>query len=291
MASHSRTPDAVTNRRLSHPMPPKFACPAKTYEPLNCCAYCRSEEQLSKEHIISYGLGGELIFPKASCESCRKATSKVEDFILRKYLCALRSHLSLPSRNPAGRPDGYKLKLWKNGRSWTQKVPLSRHPGDVRFVMFEPPGHVVSRPVGQATYSVRLVQGVIFADAQDRLRALGADGSEDKVVLNAMALARLIAKIGHSYAIAELGLEAFEQTYVNHLVRAEASDWNYWLGGYDRGRPVEATALHELKFLRRGQELSTIVHLFVPYCPRDAYEIVVGRLRPDVEIPQHLCLS
>jgi hypothetical protein len=226
--------------------------------------YCPSDVQLSTEHIISYGLGGELIFLKASCESCRIATSKVEDFILRKYLCALRSHLSLPSRNPAGRPDGYKLKLSRNGRPpWTQKVPISKHTGDVRFVMFDPPGRVAGPPVNQQTYNVRLVTGRIFSDWENRLRALGADGAEDKVAINATALARIIAKIGHPYAIAELGIEAFEETYVNHLVRAEASDWNYWVGGYDRGRIVEPLALRELKFVQRGQDLSTIV----PLCP------------------------
>jgi hypothetical protein len=272
-------------------MPPDFPYPEKLYQPLNRCAYCPSDVQLSTEHIISLGLGGKLIFPKASCESCRKATSKVEDFILRKYLCALRSHLSLPSRNPGGRPESYKLKLYKNGRSWTQKVPLSKHPGDVRFVMFEPPGRVAGRPLEQPTYSIRLVEGVIFPDAKERLRALGADGAKDKVAVNAMALARIVAKIGLSYAIAELGLDAFEQTYVNHLVRAEAADWHHWIGGYDRGRIVEPVTLHELRLLRRGQDLSTIVHLFVPYCPRDAYEVVVGRLRPGSELPPELQLK
>jgi hypothetical protein len=157
--------------------------------------------------------------------------------------------------------------------------------------MFDPPGRVAGRAVEQPTYSIRLVEGIIFPDAEDRLRALGADGAEDKVAVNAMQLARVIAKIGHAYAVAELGLDAFEETYVSHLVRAEASDWNYWIGGYDRGQIAGPTTLHELKFLRRGQELSTIVHLFVPYCLRDAYEVVVGRLRPDFEVPAGLRLE
>ena len=266
-------------------MPAKFPYPAKLYQPLHRCAYCLSDMELSTEHVISYGLGGELIFPKASCESCRQATSKVEDFILRKYLCALLS------RNPAGRPNGYKLKLWKDGRSWTQKVALSKHPGDVRFVMFDPPGRIAGRAVEQTTHNIRLVEGIIFPDAEGRLRALGADGAEDKVAVNAMKLARIIAKIGHAYAVAELGLDAFEETYVSHLVRADASDWHYWIGSYDRGRVAQPATLHELKFLRRGQDLSTIVHLFVPYCVRDAYEVVVGRLRPGFEIPAALCLE
>jgi hypothetical protein len=51
---------------------------------------------------------------------------------------------------------------------------------------------------------------------------------------------------------------------------------------------VSAQELHELRFLRRGDDVSVIVHLLVPYCPRYAYEVVVGRLRPNIAIPVHL---
>lgn len=96
--------------------------------------YCPSTEYLSDEHIIALGLGGNLVFPKASCELHRKATCKVEDFVLRRYLCPLRSHLSLPSRNPRLRPNRYPLLLRNGTYSWKKNVKLSQHPGVVRFV-------------------------------------------------------------------------------------------------------------------------------------------------------------
>lgn len=167
-------------------------------------------------------------------------------------------------------------------------MKLADHPGFVRFMMFDPPGRVAGRNRQQATYSVRFIDTEIFPDIAARLARLGADSFEDKVTINAMALARLLAKIGHSFAVAELGFEAFEEMYVAHLVGAQAPDWNYWVGGYDRGRDITPRELHELRFLRRGNEVSAIVHLLVPYCPRYAYEVIVGRLRQEVEIPQHL---
>ncbi len=271
---------------MSLKSPPEFPYPSKVYPPLNRCAYCLSTANLSKEHIIPFGFGGQLIIPKASCKAHRESTSKFEDFILRKYLCALRSHLGLPSRKPADRPDGYVLKLRRGSHSWKQKVKLADHPGFVRFMMFaEGPGRVAGRPREQATWSVRFINAEIFPDIVVRLARLGADSFEDAVSINAMDLARLIAKIGHCFAIAELGFDAFEELYVTHLVTSEAKDWNYWVGGYDRGRNVVARELHELRFLRRGDDLSVIVHLIVPYCPRYGYEVVVGRLRPNVQIP------
>lgn len=265
---------------------PKFPYPSKVYAPLDRCLYCAETENLSKEHIIPLGFGGELIVPRASCKTHREATSKVEDFVLRKYLCALRSHLGLPSRKPLHRPDGYMLTLRRGTHSWKKKVKLADHPGFVRFMIFtDPPGRVLGRARQQETWSVRPVDVEIFPDIALRLARLGADGFEDKVTISAMMIARLIAKIGHCFAIAELGFDAFEELYVTHLIGADAEDWNYWVGGYDRGRDVPARELHELRFLRRGSELSVIVHLLVPYCPRYCYEVIVGRLRPDIEIP------
>src|ERR1700730_16722883 len=77
-------------------MVPKFSSPSKVYAPPKHCAYCPSTEGLTNEHIIAYGLGSELIFRDASCETCSHASSKVEEFVLRRYLGPLRSYLSLP---------------------------------------------------------------------------------------------------------------------------------------------------------------------------------------------------
>lgn len=151
--------------------------PSKRYAPLQRCAYCDATDNLSDEHIIPFGLGGALVLPKSSCEKHRKATSKVGDFVLRRYLCPLRSHLGLPSRKPHLRPDGYSLILKRGTHSWKQKVGLKDHPGMVRFVIFEAPGRVAGRRPVQQTYSFRLTTATIFPDIDQRLARLGADGS------------------------------------------------------------------------------------------------------------------
>jgi hypothetical protein len=192
----------------------------------------------------------------------------------------------LPSRNPGGRPDGYKLELRNGWRAWKQKVKLAEHPGVVRFLIFsEPPGRVIGKPSIQPTFSIRPVDVEIFPDTAVRLARLGATSVVDTATLNAMMLARFIAKIGHAFAIAELGLDSFEQFYVSSLIRSEVKDWNYSVGGYDAGCDVCATHLHELKFLRRGDDLSVVIHLFAPYCSRFGYEVVVGRLAGNTTIP------
>ena len=129
--------------------------------------------------------------------------------------------------------------------SWKQQVKLGDHPGIVRFVIFDPPGRVAGRPPVQDTFSFRLTTTQIFPDIDVRLARLGADGFEDKVNVNAMSLARVIAKIGHGFAVAELGIDAFENTYLSGLISDGAADWNYWVGGYDRGRFLLASSAAE----------------------------------------------
>jgi hypothetical protein len=85
--------------------------------------------------------------------------------------------------------------------SWKKKVRLSDHPGFVRFMMFDPAGRVVGRTCTPETYSVRFINAETFPDIAARLARLGADSFEDSVTINAMALARLIAKIGHCFAV------------------------------------------------------------------------------------------
>lgn len=248
---------------------------SKVRRPLNYCAYCGSTDSLLTEHIIPYGLGGELILLKASCAACRKAILDVEDEVLSKYLCALRSHLSLPSRKPQHRPTSYKLALQRGDLRWSQKVEAVDHPGVIQFAMLDPPAHVTAG----STQNLRFIRADIFADTETRLAKLGADTVVEQQQIKAVVLARAIAKIAMSYAVAELGRDAFAEFYVQHLIRNGAPDWNRWVGGYDCGQDILLGSLHDLRFLRRGLDVSVIVHLFVPYCPRFAYEVVVGRLK------------
>jgi hypothetical protein len=79
------------------------------------CIYCRPDEgrgrTLTSEHIIAFGLGGNLVIPKASCIRCNKVTCKIEDAALRKMFSALRTHLNLPSRRPKKRPRTIPVKI------------------------------------------------------------------------------------------------------------------------------------------------------------------------------------
>ena len=65
---------------------------------LNECMYCGSLESLTDEHIIPFGMGGDLVFQKSSCKDCAKKTSKDERKVLRGFMYDGRLIGNMPSR-------------------------------------------------------------------------------------------------------------------------------------------------------------------------------------------------
>src|SRR3989338_8230968 len=66
---------------------------------INHCIYCGKNDQLSDEHATPHGLGGKWILRKASCEECRKITSRFEARILKGVLYKYRSYKKFTSRS------------------------------------------------------------------------------------------------------------------------------------------------------------------------------------------------
>src|SRR3546814_3930149 len=83
----------------------KITSPPITYPPVGQCIYCGStKEPLGKEHIIPYGLGGNLVLPKASCKGCEAITGGFEQVCLRTMFGPARLRLNMPTRRRKERP-------------------------------------------------------------------------------------------------------------------------------------------------------------------------------------------
>jgi hypothetical protein len=54
-----------------------------TYRPVGYCIYCFGTENLTREHIVAFGLNGTAVLPAASCDRCREITSAFELQVLR----------------------------------------------------------------------------------------------------------------------------------------------------------------------------------------------------------------
>ncbi|WP_080744877.1 HNH endonuclease [Cupriavidus necator] len=61
------------------------------YLPPGRCIYCDAPENLTREHIIPAGLGGNWVLPEASCRRCAAKTSAAELHVMRVMLGDFRA--------------------------------------------------------------------------------------------------------------------------------------------------------------------------------------------------------
>ncbi len=252
--------------------------PSIVYKAVGRCIYCRAEgtrsEPLGKEHIVPYGLGGDWILPRASCRTCAKITGEIERYCQREMFGSLRVRMGLPSRK--GHPTTLPLEFIRpDGRRAQQSVPSNKVPMALIGFRFPAPGllrglsptvnfegDLIAKPVDDAAWRAR--------PKMERFKV----GQ-----INMLTFARMLAKIGHAYIVANFGLDSF-RPYLLDLILGRSTTAPYWIGGDPHPPAAEtASALHHVyrqDCLRDGQQyLLAAVHLFsVANMPR--YHVVVG---------------
>jgi hypothetical protein len=122
---------------------------AKTYPPVGECIYCGDRHStLTREHIVPYGLGGNMILPRASCHTCADITKRFEQKCLRMTMGPLRIRLGVKTRHPKQRPKTLDLELLhEDGRLETVHVPAAQYPASIVLPrLFENPGILIGAP-------------------------------------------------------------------------------------------------------------------------------------------------
>jgi HNH endonuclease len=177
--------------------------------PVGHCIYCGqvpSDQPLTDEHIIPFSLGGELLLPASSCRSCAAITGHIEGIVCGSMLKAVRTHFGMKSRRPK------KSTLPVKGSAPTVEVPINDHPFYLVLEVFERPQilkrskHWSERDIPTGHYDGHLR---MYADPHSAKRhdTLGNAGVPIKITPG--NLQTMLAKMAHSYAIAELGSDVF----------------------------------------------------------------------------------
>lgn len=255
------------------------ATQTKVYPAVGRCIYCGTDKgKLTKEHIVPLGLGGNWILPRASCRTCAKVTSSVEQFCLRQMLGPLRIRTELPTRHPKNRPDKLPLEYIRiDGRREKEIVPAHEVPIACLGYRFPAPGLLRGLPPNDDTCEGELVARFIGEEIHKHIRP---EGQRVKIgTINISYFRRMLAKIAHSYAVANLGLSAF-RPLLPDLVLGRSATESYLVGG-DVSIPTRETEpfLHHVYLqncLTGGVEYILVaIHLFaVIGMPR--YHVVVG---------------
>ena len=238
--------------------------PPYRYPPVNQCIYCgktADQVELTDEHIIPLSLGGTRVLPKASCKKCAAATSRVELHVAKGMWDYARVQLSLPSRRPKERPQFFELEM---PSQTVQQIPIPDLPSTIVSFRFPPAGILFNLPVNTRVGGQVVISHRSAAEADRKMREVSRQG---KLRLNpkafgAVAFAQFLAKIAHSYAVAELGLGGFASMLGPVILERNPEHILHWVGSGTLDEPA-GKVLHEIGMARQKQYLGSSRDLWI----------------------------
>jgi hypothetical protein len=196
-----------------------------------------------------------------------------------------RTHLGLPTSRPA---TALPVGRWQSTeKSLPQDLsdpelqfrfddlPVSEHPHRIILGHFAAPGILVGAPL---TNKFHMTSIDAYHDASTK--AEEAREGERSAVFQQFSpdvTCRMVAKIAHGAAVAELGMGAFD-AFLPDIIMGRSPYISHFVGS-NRRRGRKKTTLHEITLDVTGGYLVANVQLFAKFGFR-AYQAVVGRLRP-----------
>jgi hypothetical protein len=235
---------------------------------------------LGREHIVPFGLGGELILPKASCRSCETITGRVEQMCLRGMFGPLRHAAGLQTRRPKERPSEFPLKLVsENGEVRIVMVPADEYPTTVHLIEL-PPARILRGLPDEGATPVMAIPWV-WMDRRKLFALMNKLGQRDfntrTGLLDPLSFTRMLSKIAHAYAVAELGVDSFQHLATGFILSGSAGI-NLLVGAQAILEPLEgstASPYHLSIATHTGGMIVVGIRLFGDL-QAPVYHVVVG---------------
>lgn len=254
--------------------------PKKTFGPVGWCIYCGSTKRLSTEHIIPYGLGGNLELLSSSCDVCAGITSAFELVCLRHTFLNLRVKHKLPTRRPKNRPQSFSIMLGTGNEEYREKLITGI---ELPYKQWALPVLDYPTLISQVL-SKNEAKILCVLDAQSAENLLGfGDGihpvkaPQMKISLN--ALYKLLAKIAHSYAYAKLPSGSFTPILGDLILQKDFDKYNHLIGG-ELDIPEPSPYLYELSIGKtkafNGIECIAVRIRLFSYLGTPVYIVAVG---------------
>ena len=262
---------------------------AKSYMPVGRCIYCGSPEwsagqvrKLGDEHIIPEGLGGKLLLPEASCKDCEGLTSKFELEWLRSafYTVRVQKGLGKKKKRP---PKFLPLQVQRNGRTILESVPLEKYPAMSVTLLFDHPDILSDCAPVEKVLSGGVAIGTLPTFGL-LLKPYLDQGTISFVPPRSSAtstlLGRMLVKIAHSYAVAELGIDGFKPFLNQIILGTNIHHLSHYVGG-TRVIPPASNDAYEIKLITIKSigcrpYLMVIIRLLADVQGMPEYWVVVG---------------
>lgn len=264
----------------------------RTYSAVKRCIYCGSETyaegspgRLGDEHIIPEGLGGRLILKEASCKECETITSRTELEWLRSSFYAARVQKVFGKKKKRV-PTTLPLKITANGAVVTKAVPLKKYPALVVTLLFDSPEVLNGHEPVEKVLTGGVACGMLptFGELMKEHLAVGAVTIEPpRKSATSIQLGRMLAKIAHSYAVAELGIDGFDAVLTANILGTDTRHLSYYIGG-SQDIPPSISLSYRLSlstvFSTTGQAFYEVkIRLLSDIQGMPLYRVIVGTAR------------
>ena len=246
------------------------------------CIYCgKARVNLTREHIVPFGLGGNIILHQACCDCCREIIQPIEDYCVRTMMGNFRHKHGASSRKRGGkrRPTHLPLHLSRrDGFSKTINTPRESYPAVLYLPYFPPPKLLTNNP--QTGTSLWIWSSV--ADLKSHRELYGQTGFLAGEYNN-ITFSRMIAKIAHGIAVYGLGLEklsAYDLLLPDVILNEPSEDKIAAVVGADSSEPRAAKATHSMNIalpkIGNYELIAATVRLFANL-GAPTYIAIVGR--------------
>jgi hypothetical protein len=215
---------------------------AKRYPAVGKCIYCHAtsysttRRELGLEHIIPEALGGKLLLPKASCEACERMINSFETFCAKVVFEDLRYSIGITGKRGKVRRSkrriSDKVAFWRNGIAELVEVPIKDMPRRIMVPAPQVPGMMHPNPTDPS--NIHRYAYYNFYDTNEIALFLKKHEAQDVAInVNTIKIRhymRVIAKIAHSFAVAQLGIEGFQPILTPFIMGEETFDASFVMG-------------------------------------------------------------
>lgn len=262
---------------------------APPYPSFGKCIYCGAADvPLTDEHIIPLSLQGQLVIDDACCIPCQQKIGKYETQVI-KTLEHFRARYKLWRYKPNKAKKAYSFSIKRpDGSRGRATIPIDEMPATAWLYKFGPANILKGKPPFDPTFEWLLVALADTKDLKHATDKYGWDG-EAKARTVPEQYARLLAKIGYAYAVAELGLNAFKPLCLD-IVLGRPANCGYLVGGsWTLKETAETTSDHLISI---GRATSTVgpslvvvlIRLFQQMRGAPHHHVVVGSLETDEQV-------
>lgn len=264
---------------------PLFKGNPRVFKPANRCIYCpNGKPPFTREHVIPRGLGGSIVYPKASCERCRKIIHEIETYCMRGPWLSHRLTLGLVN-DLKDLGDELKMPVMIDGKRQEKIFTPEEFPNYLVLPQFhDPPGKLTNRrdEAGRVSFTV-------WGDEQTK--TLHGIGEGNRILcehFNLNSFGRAIAKIAHGFVAGEYGLDNFEPFLPPYILGRHPGGGDFFIGNWgEDGMRRHEHLLHQIgaAFVEdRGRiRVDVRLRLFAAHDRSPVYRIIVGVLKKPID--------